>query len=166
MIVLCLVNTYDKLKLHEAHLRAIARASALCYAFGFHLALLDFPFWKKPSEVIEEVANYTTIGDGNYIRELEGRLHIVDKIPAHFGEVIATTPNPDRKKAIDASRLSSLRSATFLIGLGRRGLPKELLEAARYHLDVTQRGVSLETCTAMGAIAMLIATKVVGLWRR
>jgi hypothetical protein len=67
MIVLCLVNTYDKLKKHEIHLRSIARAAPLCYAFGLHLALLDFPFWKSELEVAEEVANYTTIGNGGGI---------------------------------------------------------------------------------------------------
>ncbi len=167
MIVLCLVNTYDKLKLHEIHLRSIARAAALCYAFDFHLALFDFPFWKKPRDVAEEVAEYTTIGDGKYVLDLaeRGRLHVIEKIPAHFGEVVATTSKPDEKKKIDAETLSSLRSATFLIGLGRRGLPPEMLRRAKYHLDVTLKGVSLETCTAMGAIAMLVATKVVGAWR-
>lgn len=159
MIVLCLVNTYDKLNLKEAHLRAIARASALCYAFDFHLALLDFPFWKSVEEVVEEVASYTTIGDGNYVRDLEKakRLHLIEKIPAHFGKIVATTSKPDEKKMLKFEDISKLRSATFLIGLGRRGLPKDLMDLASYHLDVTLRSVSLETCTAMGAIAMLVA---------
>ncbi len=168
MIVLCLVNTYDKLKLHEIHLRSIARAAPLCYAFNFHLALMDFPFWKKASEVAEVVADYTTIGEGGkYIIELanSGRLHLIDKIPAHFGEVIATTSKPDEKKRIDPEMLRNFSSATFLIGLGRRGLPVEMLRKAKYHLDVTQRGISLETCTAIGAIAMLVAMKVVKRWK-
>ncbi|MCS7121496.1 MAG: DUF531 domain-containing protein [Archaeoglobaceae archaeon] len=159
MIVLCLVNTYDKVNLKEAHLRAIARASALCYAFDFHLALLDFPFWKNVEEVVEEVANYTTIGDGNYVKELEKvkRLHIIEKIPAHFGKIIATTSKPDEKKKLKFEEISKIRTATFLIGLGRKGLPRELMDLAEFHLDVTMKGISLETCTAMGAIAMLIA---------
>jgi len=168
MIALCLVNTYDKLKLHEIHLRSIARAAPLCYAFGFHLALLDFPFWKRASEVAEVVSAYTTIGEGGrYLLELaeSGRLHLLEKIPAHFGEIIATTSKPDEKKRIDVESLGNFSSATFLIGLGRRGLPAEMLKKAKYHLDVTQRGVSLETCTAIGAIAMLVALKVVKKWR-
>lgn len=169
MIVLCLVNTYDKLKKHEIHLRSIARAAPLCYAFGLHLALLDFPFWKSEREVAEEVANYTTIGNGGeYLIKLAetGRLHLIDKIPAHFGEVVATTSKPDPKKALNPDMLSELKSATFLIGLGRRGLPQEMLKSSKYHLDVTQRGVSLETCSAIGAIAMLLAIKVVGKWKK
>ncbi|MEM2070434.1 MAG: DUF531 family protein, partial [Archaeoglobaceae archaeon] len=72
---------------------------------------------------------------------------------------------PDEKKKINPRELSSLKTATFLIGLGRRGLPADVLKSAKYHLDVTQRGVSLETCTAIGAIGMLIAVKVVGAWK-
>ncbi len=169
MIVICLVNTYDKLKLHEIHLRSIARAAPLCYAFNMHLALLDFPFWKRPEDVAEEVSEYTTIGEGGkYLMKLveEGKLHLIDKIPAHFGKKVATTSKPDPQKSLSPDDLPSLGSATFLIGLGRKGLPANILKSARYHLDITQQRVSLETCTAIGAIAMLLAIKVVKKWRR
>ena len=162
MIVICLVNTYDKLKLHEIHLRSIARAAPLCYAFGFHLALKDFPFWKSEKEMAEQVAEYTTIGEhGRYIIELlnAGRIHLIETIPAHFGDVIATTSKPDEKKRIrlkDLGELVSKRSAVFLVGLGRRGLPKDILKTSRYHFDVTEKGISLETCSAIGAIATAI----------
>lgn len=169
MIVLCLVNTYDKLKLHEIHLRSIARAAPLCYAFNIHLALLDFPFWKTSEEVARDVADYTTIGNsGEYLLKLseEGKLHLIDRIPAHFGVSIATTSKPDPAKSLDIENLPNLNSATFLIGLGRRGLPSDILKSARYHLDITAQGISLETCTAIGAIAMLLAFKVVKGWRK
>jgi len=170
MIVFCLVNTYDKLKLHEIHLRSIARAIPLCYAFDMHLALFDFPFWRDKREMIEAVVEYTTIGEPRYAFELleRGRIHIIDTIPAHFGEIIATTPNPEKDKALsfeDMARVISEKSVTFLIGLGRRGLPKDLLKRARYHFDVTGRGVSLETCTAMGVIATMIHFAKVMRWK-
>ncbi len=116
MISICLVNTYDKLKKHEIHLRSIARAAPLCYAFNFHLALLDFPFWKREKEVAEEVADYTTIGDGGkYLLKLAeaGKLHLIEKIPAHFGELVATTSKPDPDKVINPETLTSFKSATF-----------------------------------------------------
>ncbi len=162
MIVLCLVNTYDKLKLHEIHLRTIARAAPLCYAYDLHLALMDFNFWKNEEEMVKQVADYTTIGEhGRYAIELlkAGKIHLIDKIPAHFGEVIATTSKPDEKKRISFEDLKDLikrRSATFLMGLGRRGLPKDIMKKAKYHYDVTEKGISLETCSAMGAIATAI----------
>jgi len=162
MIVLCLVNTYDKLKLHEIHLRTIARAAPLCYAYDLHLALMDFNFWKNEEEMVKQVADYTTIGEhGRYAIELlkAGKIHLIDKIPAHFGDVIATTSKPDEKKRISFEDLKDLikrRSATFLMGLGRRGLPKDIMKKAKYHYDVTEKGISLETCSAMGAIATAI----------
>ncbi len=165
MFVLCLVNTYDKLKLHEIHLRSVARAAPLCYAFGLHLALLDFPFWKDESEIVTAVREYTTIGEhGRYLEELNksGRFHLVEKIPAHFGVPIATTSKPDRRKSIDFENILSLPSATFLMGLGRKGLSGKVMKKAKYHWDVTHRGISMETCTAMGVIAALVGCR---LWK-
>ncbi len=162
MIVLCLVNTYDKLKLHEIHLRTIARAAPLCYAYDLHLALMDFNFWKNEDEMVKQVADYTTIGEhGKYAIELlkAGKIHLIEKIPAHFGEVIATTSKPDERKKISFDEMRDLikrRSATFLVGLGRRGLPKDIMKKAKYHFDVTEKRISLETCSAMGAIATAI----------
>lgn len=158
MMVICLVNTYDKLKLHEIHLRTIARAAPLCHAYDFHLALYEFDFWKSHEELVEDVVDYTTIGEGGkYLRKLAsaGKLHLIDSIPAHFGDVIATTSRAE-KNLLSIEEIRNLRSACFLIGLGRKGLPKDLIKRARYALDVTFRNVSLETCSAIGAITALI----------
>ncbi len=162
MIVLCLVNTYDKLKLHEIHLRTIARAAPLCYAYGLHLALMGFEFWDSEEEMVRQVAEYTTIGDhGRYAVELlkEGKIHLIDKIPGHFGEVVATTPEPDREKRVGFEEICDIirrKSVTFLMGLGRRGLPRDMVRKAKYHYDVTEKGICLETCSAMGAVATAI----------
>ncbi|MBE8538872.1 DUF531 family protein [Geoglobus acetivorans] len=158
MMVACLVNTYDKLKLHEIHLRTIARAAPLCYAYDFHLALFDFNFWKEKGELVRDVMDYTTIGEGGrYLKMLEeeGRLHLISKVPSHFGEIIATTSKPENN-ILSLEDIRKLKSACFLIGLGRKGLPKDLIKRARYNLDVTFRGVSLETCSAIGAILALV----------
>ncbi|MBC7114418.1 MAG: DUF531 domain-containing protein [Archaeoglobi archaeon] len=159
MIVLCLVNTYNKLILHEIHLRTIARAAPLCYAYDLHLALMDFSFWKDKEEVVRAIREYTTIGErGEYLERLHesGKFHLIEKIPAHFGEVIVTTSKPDERKRVKPSDLfefAERKSLTFLIGLGRKGLPKEFFESYKYHFDITGKGVSLETCSAIGAIA-------------
>ncbi len=158
MIVICLVNTYDKLKLHEIHLRTIARAAPLCYAYDLHLALYQFDFWKGRNELVDDVVKYTTIGEGGrYLEDLSkaGKLHLIDSIPSHFGDVIATTSRPV-KNILSIEDLRKLRSACFLIGLGRKGLPKDLIKRSKYALDVTFRNVSLETCSAIGAIAALV----------
>ncbi len=61
-LTLALYNTYDTKRLHEAHLRAIARAAPIAHAYGFHLALVGFPLEGKPVEIAEEVSGHTTIG--------------------------------------------------------------------------------------------------------
>lgn len=71
MLTLGIVNTYDKIKVLDAHYRAIARAAPICHAFGFHLALYDFPFKMTAEELVAFVMEKTTIGEsGSYLKIL------------------------------------------------------------------------------------------------
>lgn len=169
MLTVALYNTYDPRKLHEAHLRAIARAGPTAYAYGFHLALVGFPFEGRPVDVAEEIASHTTIGEGGkYLLELaqRNRFHLFEfpkkGFPPQFGTPVATTRKPSEEKEITPLELSerALKGESFLllIGLGRHGLPKEIFKMARYHMDITGKRVSLETCTAIGAIPARIST--------
>lgn len=67
-----------------------------------------------------------------------------------------TTSKPDPKRQVLPVKIAEEalrnRSFLFLVGLGHKGLPKELFERGKYHLDITYKGLSLETCTAIGAI--------------
>jgi len=45
-------------------------------------------------------------------------------------------------------QINKKKSFLFLIGLGHKGLPPDLFEMAKYHLDITSKGISFETCTA------------------
>ncbi|CAB50357.1 DUF531 domain-containing protein [Pyrococcus abyssi] len=179
MLAIGLYNTYDPKRIHEAHLRAIARAAPVAYAFNFHLVLIGFPFEGDSKEIAEEVAKNTTIGEGGkYLIELakSGKFHAIDfprkGFPPQFGEVIATTSKPSEDKVIktiDVAKMAlSGKSFLLVIGLGRHGLPKEMFKVARYHLDITDgMGVSLETCTAIGIIPAKIATLMEALkWMR
>ena len=178
MLTLALYNTYDVKRLHEAHLRAIARAAPIAYAYDFHLALVGFPLSGLPRDVAAEISSHTTIGDGGkYLRELAGgnRFHLLDfprkGFPPQFGIPVATTRKPEEAKEISPAELAerALRGESFmlLVGLGRHGLPKEIFKSARYHMDITGKRVSLETCTAIGAIPAKIATLMEALkWRK
>lgn len=163
MLTLGIVNTYDKIKVLDAHYRAIARAAPICHAFGFSLALFDFPFKMTPDELVDYVADKTTIGEsGKYLRMLhEKRKLFVFELPkkgfqSQFGEVVVTSSKPEEKRAITPEALADEilhnRSFLLLVGLGHKGLPKNLFEIAPLHLDITGSGVSLETCTAIGCI--------------
>ncbi len=168
MLTLGIVNTYDKIKVHEAHYRSIARAAPIVYAFGFNLALFDYPFKMSAEELVSFVRDKTTIGEsGKYLEELfsSGRFFVLDLpekgFQPQFGSVVVTTSHPAKEKQIHLPALSELinkkKSFLFLIGLGHKGLPHELFELAQYHLDITSKGVSLETCTAIGAVPAVIA---------
>lgn len=168
MLTLGIVNTYDKIKVHEAHYRSIARAAPIAYAFGFNLALFDYPFRMDAEELMNFVKDKTTIGgSGKYLGDLfeAGRFFVFDLpekgFQPQFGSMIATTSHPSREKNIHIDALAKLinerKSFLFLIGLGHKGLPQELFDMAQYHLDITSRGVSLETCTAIGAVPAVIA---------
>lgn len=168
MLTLGIVNTYDKIKIHEAHYRSIARAAPASYAFGFNLALFDYPFKMTSEELVEFVKDKTTIGgSGKYLQELfrTGRFFVF-QLPEkgfqpQFGYVVVTTSHPDSKKNIHINELAEYiykkKSFIFLIGLGHKGLHQGLFELAQYHLDITSAGISLETCTAIGAVPALIS---------
>jgi hypothetical protein len=162
-----IVNTYDKIKVLDAHYRAIARAAPICHAFGFRLALYDFPFHKSAEELVEYVIDNTTIGEsGKYLRLLYEKGHFfVFELPKkgfqpQFGTAVVTTSKPEKKRAVSpeeiATGILSKSSYLLLIGLGRKGLPKEMFKQANLHLDITSAGISLETCTAIGCIPAYI----------
>jgi len=167
MLTLGIVNTYDKIKILDAHYRAIARAAPICYAYGFSLALFDFPFDMQKEELVDFVCEQTTIGEsGKYLRLLNEESHFyVSEVPkkgfpAHFGSIVVTTSKPEKQKLLTPIDVvygnMRKKSYMFLVGLGRKGLPKDFFSRAEYHLDITTKGISLETCTAIGAIPTFI----------
>lgn len=171
MLTLGVVNTYDKIKLHEAHYRSIARAAPVAYAFGFNLALFDYPFRMTAEELVDFVKDKTTIGSsGKYLEELfrAGKFFVFELpekgFQPQFGAPVVTTSHPAKEKNISVETLAGLidkkKSFLFLVGLGHKGLPEDLFRMAHYHLDITGKGVSLETCTAIGAVPAIIAGSV------
>jgi len=172
-VTIGLYNSYDPTRFVEAHRRVIARAGPLCLAFDFNLALFGFPFadmgrkqdreLKRPEEVAGWLCTTTSIGeDGRYTRELagKGRFHIFDLtrggFPPQLGKVVLTTSKPDERKSVSvegAVKLSMESSICLVFGLGPHGVPGKVFHTARHHMDVTGTGRSLETCTALGAVA-------------
>ncbi len=170
-----LYNSYDPVKFHEAHRRALARAGPVALAFDANLATFGFPYpgdLSTPVEIVEWVAGTTSIGeDGRYLKELAaaGRFQAFGfpkrGFPPQLGEVVVTTNRPDPKKATEAQALADLlrggTSILLVFGLGPRGLDdREVYPLGRFHFDLTGRGLSLETATALGAAPALIAAYV------
>src|SRR5437870_1764159 len=171
-----LYNSYDRSRFAEGHRRAIARAAPIALAFDGNLATFGFPFEEgliTPQEVGGWVSSTTSIGEaGLYLRELaqRGRFQTFGfpkrGFPPQLGETIVTTNRPDPKKATTATALAGLlqhgTSILLVFGLGRRGLDdRDVYPLGRYHFDLTGRGLSLETATAIGAAPALIAAHLV-----
>jgi len=159
-LTMTLYNSYDKNRVHDIHLRSIARAAPICYATHFNLCLVDFPFKDPRSEVIGN----TTIGEGGRYLEL-----LNSKQEFLYGndfalpqENIVTTSKPDEEKAVELmeilEKIYSGMKANFIFGLGRKGLPKKVRKRGRYHLDITGQGIPFETCTAIGYIPAVVDT--------
>ncbi len=172
--MLALYDTYEG-GLKPVHARAVARAAPLCVAFELDLALMGFPV-DNLEELVKMVARDTNVGKGGkYLKELanDGRVVLVpcakSKPPENWEELglpVATTSHPreDKKLNIEkalqlANSLHPLGRVCLIMGLGKRGLPQSLLDAAPYHLELTGSGVELETATAMGVIAAQMALK-------
>ena len=170
-LTLALYNSYDPVRLAEAHRRALARAAPVALAYEANLATLGFPFDRElrtPVEVARWLATTTSIGKGGgLLVELaeEGRFSVFEMprkgLPPQLGTVVATTSRPDGKRRVDpawaAEELGGGRSLCLLFGLGPKGLPRDVIDLSRHHLDVTRKGVALETCTALGAVPAAIA---------
>jgi len=120
-----LYNSYDPVRFHEAHRRALARAGPIAVAYDANLCTFGFPYGLKdvstPLEIVEWVAGTTSIGEsGAYLVDLakEGRFHVFDfpkkGFPPQLGTIVVTTNHPLQKKAITAEGVQE----TFIVVKG------------------------------------------------
>lgn len=178
-LTLGLYNSYDRTRFTEAHRRALARAGAVAAAFESNLVAFGFPFDRlevgeetdlsDPRSVARLVADSTTIGEGGrYFLDLAeaGRFH-VDEIPAkgfppQYGKPVLATSRVGDGTAWDgralAERLLHGESLLLIVGLGPHGFPKGLEKVVSDRYELTGRGLSLETCTALSAIPAILTT--------
>lgn len=139
---------------------------------GCNLVTFGFPYEKDmrtPAEITDWISTTTSIGEGGkYLIELAqaGRFQTFDYpkggIPPQLGTAIATTCHPDEKKAITpedcAEMVAHGESVCLIFGLGPHGLKKDVFDIAKHHMDITGKGISMETCTALGAIPAVLST--------
>jgi len=167
-----LFNSYDTVRFAEAHRRAIARAAPVALAFDANLATFGFPYSRDlstPIEIASWLSGTTSIGEqGKYLQDLAAAGRFMSfpfpdrGFPPQLGEVVITTSRPDPKRAVTsqmlADRLRTGMSLLLVFGLGPKGLEHQKVHSlARYDFDLTGRGISLETATAIGAAPAVIA---------
>jgi len=168
--ILGLYDTYEG-GIKPVHIRMVARAAPLCVAYDLDLALFGFPT-EDLDRLVAKVLADTNIGKGGqYLKDLmkQGRItHIpcTQKVPPNssnwpkFSLPVATTSRPKNSKARtlgDALKIARKDHPEvrlcLIMGLGRKGLPRSLLDNVEHHVELTGSNVSLETSTAMGIIA-------------
>ena len=152
----------------------LARSGPVALTFDCNLVTFGFPYeieMKTPQEIVDWLSTTTSIGDGGqYLIDLAkaGRFSVFDKpkkgFPPQFGEVIVTTRKPDPSKSISPKELAGMvkkgQSILLLFGLGPHGLPKDIFKVGKYHLDISGKGYSMETATAIGAVPAVLRTLV------
>lgn len=173
-MTLGLYNSYDPKRFAEAHRRALARSAPIALAFDANLATFGFPWpedLRTPRDLAHWVAGTTSIGEaGKYLRELAdlGRFQTFEfpkrGFPPQLGEPVITTNRPNSQRTATADFLAGLlkqgTSILLVFGLGPRGLDdRDVYPLGRYHFDLTGRGLSLETATAIGAAPALISAR-------
>lgn len=176
-LTLGLYNCYDPKQWHDIMRITLARVGPVALAFDADVATFGFPFeqarsrgskstdpLRTPADVAAFVSEGTSIGEnGTHFADLAaaGRftLHpfpLSGAFPAKMGRLVATTPTPDPAKAttpLDVARqLATGHDQLLLFGLGPRGLPTSVLDHAAVHLELTGKGLSMETATALGAL--------------
>ncbi len=170
-----LYNSYDPVRFHEAHRRALARAGPIALAFDANLCTFGFPYEGKdiatPLEIVHWVAGTTSIAASLVPLAEQGRFHVFDfpkrGFPPQLGMIIVTTNHPNPKKAVTARDVAGMlrggTSVCLVFGLGHRGIEDlDVYETAEHHLDITERGLALETATALGAVPAKIVAHLQG----
>ncbi len=157
-VTMGLYNTYEK-KLSSAHVRAVARAAPLCYAFGLKLGLFGFPF-RSTKEAVEKVGSDSKVDKGGFylkLLEKEDRFFVYPSIhEKDLGILVATTPKPHPNKLTDLVSLKKVKKLCIFLGVGKTGLPNSVLSQAKYHLEFSGKNIPFETSTAMGILAYML----------
>ena len=164
-ISIVLINSKSNDSFSDVHRRLIARISPVCYAYKFHLILVNFKIDESPINFAKEIAPTTSIGkSGERLVELakKGMLRII-KLPltGNFGKTIICTSKPDKAKVKNHERIMAISrkekiALVFGCDKNRNKNVRRLIESAYAHLDVSGKGIELSIDTEMGAISSIL----------
>lgn len=183
-LTLGLYNCYDPVRFHDIMRRTLARAAPVALAYDCNLATFGFPFdegrrreskdpdapdLRTPLEVADFVVGSTSISSADApLRTLAeaGRFNAFEfpgkGFPPQLGRVIATSEHPQKSTAVTprqvAEELHHGKSQMVVLGLGPRGLPKDVLKNTGHSLELTGRNIGFETATVIGALPATIRT--------
>ena len=160
-----LVNSKSNDVFSDEHRRLIAKISPICYAYNYHLVLVNFKINDSPVDFAREVATSTSIGkSGKRLLEIakKGRIKIT-KLPLSedLGKIVICTSKPDNTKSENSRKIFSLskkEKIALIFGCDKKRNKnvRNLLRKADYHLDITDKGIELSLDSEIGAVTSII----------
>ena len=159
-----LVNSKSNETFNDEHRRLIAKISPICYAYNYHLVLVNFVIDNSPIDFAREMATSTSIGkSGERLIELakKGRIKIT-KLPLSedLGKVVICTSKPDKTKSENSRNIAVLSkkekiALVFGCDKKRNKNVRNLLQKAEYHFDIS-KGIELSLDSEIGAVVSII----------
>ncbi|MFL2941865.1 MAG: DUF531 family protein [Candidatus Poseidoniales archaeon] len=156
-------NQNKNKKIDEKNRRLIAKSIPLCEAYGCHLTLVNYETGKNSIEFAENMAESTSIGkSGDLFIELarKGFVRVTNlPLPQQNGEEIVCTSKPEKYKEITTDVRSKIdKNVSLLFGTDNLSnqISKDIRRKAKYHFDVSGKGIELELDTEMGAACNLL----------
>ena len=160
-----LVNSKSNESFNDKHRRLIAKISPICYAYNYHLVLVNFVIDNSPIDFAREIATSTSIGKGGE-RLLEiakkGRIRIT-KLPLseNLGKIVICTSKPDKSKSENAeivTALSKKEKIALVFGCDKKRNKnvRNLLHEAECHLDISNKGIELSLDSEIGVVTSII----------
>ena len=159
---LVLVNAKSTDIFSDSHRRLIAKIAPVCFAYNFHLILVNFKIDDSPLNFAKEIAPSTSIGEsGERLVELakKGMIQITNlPIAGKIGETVICTSRPDKSKVTNIEKIAEMSkneklALVFGCDENRNKNVRKLLDFTKYHLDISNKGIKLEIDSEIGAIA-------------
>jgi|TARA_B100000959_G_C14938023_1_gene606572 hypothetical protein len=160
-----LINSKINSSFNDEHRRLIAKFSPVCYAYNYHLVLVNFKIETSPIDFAKEMAPSTSIGkSGETLIELakKGMIKIKNlPIPENLGKIVICTSKPDESKIQNhriISKLLKKEKIALIFGCdeNRNKNIRRLIEKADYHLDISGNKIRLSLDTEIGAVTSII----------
>ena len=160
-----LINSKTNSSFNDEHRRLIAKFSPVCYAYNYHLILVNFKIETSPINFAKEIAPSTSIGkSGERLIELakKGMIKVTNlPINENLGKMVICTSKPEESKVKSHDMISKIlkkEKIALIFGCdeNRNKNIRKLLEKADYHLDISEKGIKLSLDTEIGAVTSII----------
>ena len=164
-LTVVLVNAKTNGNFTDENRRLIARISPLCYAYNFHLLLVNFKIEKSPVDFARDISTTTSISNsGKRLIKLaqNGKLRFTNlPLTENVGKIIICTHKPDETKIINSKEIKILAekeklALVFGCKTDSNKNVRKLVEKSEWHIDVSGKNIELTLDSEIGAVSTII----------